>query len=109
MNDKARPEDASTAAATQDATAASALIGEPTGDSLSRRRVDDLEFSAAQQKRPGGMSRPEYLRSRPGETTRQLAVDAGMLVSRRRLGIMFAVGGVALIVALLMLFSFFWL
>ncbi|OGQ82421.1 MAG: hypothetical protein A2289_26540 [Deltaproteobacteria bacterium RIFOXYA12_FULL_58_15] len=55
-----------------------ALLGEPIGDSLSRADIDGSAFSAQQQRRPDGMTRPQYMGSGPGEQTRVLMMDAGL-------------------------------
>jgi hypothetical protein len=86
---------------------AGALLGVPTGDdSLSRDRVDDLEFSVKQRGRPEGLSRDDYIRSGPGDDTQAIMTMAGMARARSpRLRTMaVVVGSVAVATGLLLWF-----
>ena len=62
--------------------ALAALVGEPTGQELSRSRVESLGFSTKQAQLPQGMTRREYVAARPGRET-ALAVDLAGIGSGR--------------------------
>ncbi len=77
------------------------LIGEPTGESLSRSRVDNLGFTTEHPRRPEGQSRQEYLTAEPGRMTGRFMREAG-LTHRRRRGLARALVGLALLAGLLL-------
>ena len=86
--------------------AGGALVGKPVEDAgMARADIDGLAFSPARRKRPEGLSREEYIRSRPGRHTMLDLENAGIEKRRTTRSLLMALvlgalvsGGVALVI-----------
>ncbi|MEM6559086.1 MAG: hypothetical protein AAF605_04800 [Myxococcota bacterium] len=86
--------------------AGGALVGKPVEDAgMARADIDGLDFSTARSKRPEGLSREEYIRSRPGRHTMLDLENAGIEKRRTTRNLLMAlvlgalvIGGVALVI-----------